>query len=317
MVEEDIAIRTNQSCTRATWLVSNGKMVVILRADEPLPELEHVAALRVVSPVVASTTVLVPSEDDTIVPHQELTDASRDLANHEVVVVTRTDEPVSEANIPAGLAMVPPTVRGSANAVTAPPTRVFSDQELRGVMVVMVNVVDVKMAATTIANIPVVELHSHILRIPACNGVAFPLDTESFAVLVASIRPAVATAVTHILEHPAMMNTTSVEIGTRHLVNRDTEMHVVVRMREVPALICPALATIVLVVGVVKDRNHVVPLARRVRIDTRGNTAERNPHESLATHPHGLPGTVRVLVFVVVVAPAMRSAGVIQRPAPV
>jgi len=316
MIEEDVAIMANQCCARATRLVGDSEVVVILRSNEPLPELEHMATLGVVPPIVASTAMLVPGEDDTVIPHKELADACRDLANHKVVVVACTNEPVSKTNIVACLAVVPPAVRSSPNTMTAPPARVFSDQELRGVVVVMVNVVDVEMSTATIANVPVIELHSDPLCLPR-NSVAFPIYTESFAILVASIRPAVTTAVTLILEHPAMVSTTGVEISTRNLVNRDAVVHVMVGMREVPALVSPTLTTIVLVVRMIEHRNHVVPLACRVCIDTGGHASERNTHKGLAAHPHGLAGTVRVLIFVIVVAPAMCSTSVVQRPASV
>jgi len=213
MAEEDIAIMTNQRRACAGRLVGNTKVVVILWSDKPLPELEHMVALAMVPPIVAGTAVLVPGENDTIVPHEELADASCDLANHKVVVVTCTDEPVSKTNVVAGLAMVPPAVGSSSDTVTAEPARVSSDQELRSVMMMMVHIVDVEMSTATIADVPVLELHSNPLCL-ARNCVADPIDTEGFAILVTTSRPAVTTAVATILEHPAVVSTTSVEIST-------------------------------------------------------------------------------------------------------
>jgi len=88
-------------------------------------------------------------------------------------------------------------------------------------------------------------------------------------------------------------------------------------MREVPVLVSPGLATVVLVVIMIEHRDHVVFLACRVCVHTRGHSSERNTMKGLATHPHSFACAVGVLIFVLGRAPTMCSPSVVQGPAAV
>jgi len=232
------------------------------------------------------------------------------------MAIPLTDVPVSKANIIIRLAMMSPAIRRTVDSVSAVHSRVPSDKHLGKVVVMVMRLIDDKVTMSTITNVPGAHLEPNPVGL-AGNSVAFPVHTEGFAILVSVARPPMASAVAQILKHPASVCTTTVEVCTSNLVDGHSIVHVVVRMGEVPASIAPGLTTIVLVVRVVQHWDHVVLLACDIRVHTGGNTPERHTHQSFAAYPHCLTGAVGVAILIIAIAPTVRAASVVQRPAPV
>lgn len=297
--------------------MADGKVIVVFWTNEPITKLQHHRALGSVAPVVARPPMLGLEEQNAVMANKELADTSCNLADHKMVAISLTDEPVTQTNVCAGLPMVPPIVWRTSHSVSAENNGVFAKQELWKIVVVVTRVVDDNVPMAAVSYVPAPKLKADPVGL-ASNSVTLPVDTKCLTILVVITRPSMAPTITSILQSPAPVRSTSVKVCTRNLINGDPIMHVVVRVRKVPMLICPGLPTIMFVVGMIKHRNHIVRLTSCVHIDTIGHAPERYTHQCFASNPHRFTCTVGVAISVLFGdAPAVRATSIVQGPCPV